>query len=121
MKTIIAGSRDFNDYETLLAVLLKVGWHISEVVSGGAHGVDQLGERFAKANGITYTVFKADWDQFGRRAGMLRNKEMANYADACVVIWNGHSSGSADMIETAMNECRLTMVYNLSVKRKEEK
>ena len=72
MKIIIAGSRDFNNYELLrdrLNYLLKDVSNKDEItiVSGGARGADQLGERYAKEKGYK-TIRKLDWDKYGKSA-----------------------------------------------------
>lgn len=115
MKTIIAGSRTVEDYETVLKAVKASGFQISEVVSGGANGVDKLGERYAEANGIPVKRFPARWNDFsepclvrsdkgGRKynalAGHNRNGEMGRYADALIAIHNG-SPGTRNMIEQA--------------------
>lgn len=73
---------------------------ITEVVSGGARGIDQAGEWWAATKGIPVKVFCADWAVLGKGAGMHRNVEMAKYADCLVAIWDGKSSGTKHMIET---------------------
>lgn len=107
-RVIVAGSRDFNDYELLkrkmIHYLSRYKPHEVEIVSGGARGADALGERFAKEKGCHLKVMKADWDLFGRSAGYIRNAEMAKYADACVVFWDGVSKGSKHMINLAEAE-----------------
>lgn len=103
MKTIIAGGREFDDYELMTISLSDLPWTITEVVSGTARGADQLGELFAMDHDIPITRFPADWDKYGKSAGPLRNEEMAEYADACVCFWNGstHRSGTYHMINFA--------------------
>ena len=101
MKTIIAGSRSFNDYELMCSLMDQVDFWITEVISGGARGADKLGERWAVDNGIPYELFLADWDGYGKSAGMIRNKQMANNADALVAFWDGESKGTANMINVA--------------------
>lgn len=100
MKTIIAGGRDFEDFE-LLVESCKSEFPISEVVSGGAKGADRLGERFAKENNIKIKRFPPDWEKFGRSAGFVRNREMANYADSLIAFWDGKSKGTNHMIKLA--------------------
>lgn len=80
MRAIIAGSRDINDYALLEKAIDESGFDISEVVSGGANGVDKLGERWARERGIPVKKFPAEWDKYGRAAGPIRNGEMAQYA-----------------------------------------
>ena len=75
-----------------------------EIVSGTAMGADRLGERYAKENGYKLKRFPAEWDKYGKSAGYRRNAEMAKYADACVVFWDGVSRGTKHMIDLANRE-----------------
>ena len=104
LRVIVAGSRDFNDYELLKSKMLYYlkGFDLSEVeiVSGTARGADQLGEKFAREFRCKLKQFPADWS-LDRQAGMLRNIEMGNYADALVAFWDGKSRGTRFMIEYA--------------------
>ena len=107
MKTIIAGGRDFSNtaYYTLMAGCLKdIPWEITEVVSGGARGADRMGERWADEYMIPIKLFPADWKTYPKAAGPIRNKQMAEYADALVAFWDGKSRGTKNMIEIATNK-----------------
>lgn len=100
MRTIIAGSRSIKDYETVLEIVSESGFVISQVVSGGAKGVDTIGVQIAEDFSIPFVIFSADWDRYGRyQAGRIRNKQMAENADALIAVWNGVSSGTANMID----------------------
>ena len=101
MKVIIAGSRDFFDYATLLKAIINSKFRISEIVSGGATGVDALGERYAAEWGIPVKRFPADWIKYGKMAGPKRNQQMAQYAHALIAIRKDMSRGTSDMIERA--------------------
>lgn len=101
MKTIIAGSRGITDIRRVVAAVADSGFTISEVVSGGARGVDRLGEQYAARNGVPVRRFIPDWDGKGKVAGFIRNREMAEYADALIAIWDGQSRGTWNMIEEA--------------------
>lgn len=100
-KLIIAGSRGFNDYELLKHTIRPFLHDITEVVSGTAQGADTLGEQFAHEFGVSVRRFPANWDAYGRRAGYLRNVQMAKYATACIVFWDGKSKGTEHMINIA--------------------
>ena len=103
-KLIVAGSREFNNYDFLkqkLEFLLKNITEEIEIVSGRAKGADLLGEKFAKEMGYNIKEFVPDWDNLGKKAGILRNRDMAEYADACVVFWMNKSKGTANMIDEA--------------------
>lgn len=82
---------------------------IEEIVSGGCRGVDQIGERYAEIMCIPVTQFLADWKKFGRSAGPKRNEQMAIYADALMLFWNGSSRGSFDMKQRAIK--RKLLIY----------
>jgi len=102
MKVIIAGSRDFNNYTLLKSkcdTLLSVKRDY-EIVSGTAKGADQLGERYATEKGYAIAKFPADWS-LGKVAGPMRNKQMAEYADALIAFWDGESRGTKSMIDLA--------------------
>jgi hypothetical protein len=102
MKTIVAGSRLFNDMGILHHVLHDiVPWDITVVISGRAQGADMLGEQWAEFNNVPLIRFPADWDKFGKAAGPIRNKEMADHGDALVAFLDVKgSTGTANMIET---------------------
>ena len=106
-KVIIAGSRNFNDYEKLSKVCdsLFKNKKAIEIVSGIAKGADKLGEVYAKENGYGIKKFPANWNKYGKKAGYLRNVEMSNYADICVVFMlKGGTKGSKHMINIAKDK-----------------
>ena len=93
MKTIIAGSRTIQNYSLIEESVKACGWKITEVVNGLARGVDALGGRWAKEHDVSIKEFPADWDKYGKRAGFLRNEQMAKYAEALILVWDGESRG----------------------------
>lgn len=102
MKVIVAGSRSIVSYEIVKKAIDKAvsaGLVVTEIVSGNANGVDKLGERWANENNIPIKKFIPEWSVHGKKAGMLRNCDMGNYADALVMVWDGESRGSAQMLE----------------------
>ena len=101
MKTIIAGGRDITDYNEVLQAVNAANFSISEVVSGCARGADKLGEMYAAKHGIPAKKFPADWDGLGKKAGHVRNRQMGDYADALIALWDGESKGTKGMIEYA--------------------
>jgi len=103
---IIAGSRDFTDYEKLKKVCdfmlsKKKETHKIVIVSGGARGADKLGEKYSEERGYGLQRYLANWEKNGKSAGYLRNLEMANVADACICFWDGKSKGTENMIKVA--------------------
>lgn len=106
MKVIIAGTRykdkvnkiPFDDFKLIVEAVERSGFEITEVVCGMAIGVDKLGEQWAIANNIPVKEMPANWNAHGKAAGPIRNRQMAEYADAAVVVWDGVSAGSRNMI-----------------------
>jgi len=101
MKVIIAGSRQGCIWSELDKGIVESGFHITEVVSGCAKGIDLQGEMWAKVNNVSIARFPADWDAHGKSAGYKRNAEMAKYADALIAFWEGESKGTKHMIDLA--------------------
>jgi hypothetical protein len=114
MKTIIAGSRSSTYEQTRLAIILAVedGLDITEVVSGTARGSDSHGEIYARYMDIPVKKFPADWNKYGNKAGVIRNKEMAEYAETAVIAWNGLSRGTKHMMNFAEEMGLKTYIYN---------
>ena len=106
MKLIIAGTRTIDPYRAYfefvkMRVNLNMG-AITEFVTGGAEGPDQVPYLVQDIYGeITPLIceYPADWGQYGKAAGPLRNKDMAKYGDELCLIWDGKSRGSANMKE----------------------
>ena len=115
-RIIIAGCRDFHDYPLLRKTMDKLLQNKLRkekivIICGMAKGADMLGARYAQERGYYIRYFPADWDKYGKRAGPIRNEEMAKNADALVAFWDGESSGTKNMIEIAKQ-------YNLAVRIK---
>jgi len=107
MVTIIAGSRHLKDLWIVQRAILLSQFEITKVVSGAAPGVDSLGERWALENKIPVVRFPANWRDWGKQAGPMRNEEMAVYASsqpcggALIAVPFNQSRGTMNMIATA--------------------
>ena len=106
MRCIIAGSRYGVRYRDVERAVRESRWwdEIAVVLSGGAIGADRHGEQWADEHGREiepYPVSKHDWHMHGKAAGPMRNRRMAEAADACIVVWDGESRGSRSMIYKA--------------------
>ena len=98
MKLIIAGSRTFTDYQLLCHTLAPERHRLTEVIHGGARGADQLGFRWAVRHHVRSRCFAADWERFGKAAGVRRNHQMAQAGDLLVAFHVHNSPGTAHMI-----------------------
>lgn len=96
MKIIIAGGRDYNptsdDDINIRKILLDN--NATEIISGGASGVDTWGEQLANTLNLPVTRFLPDWSKYGKAAGPLRNSIMARYADAVILLKGGRGTAS---------------------------
>jgi len=123
MKIIIAGSRTFTNYTLVAVVCLKAIKHIYEhediwgyvfhhditFITGGAKGADECGSRFATEYKFKQVCVPADWEKYGKSAGILRNVEMAKLAtekrgevNLLLAFWDGKSVGTKHMLDTAV-------------------
>ena len=105
---LVVGSRSFDNYELLESTLdkLLINYREITIVSGGAKGADTLAEEYAAANGYECMVFKANWQQHGRAAGIFRNEEMHRYISqfekrGCGAVGDGQSRGTYSNFELA--------------------
>lgn len=121
MKCIIAGSRTITDSVILQAALNASGFQdeITEVVWGGADGVDTLGWEWSCEQRLSAKRFPANWSKHGRVAGPIRNREMAEYADALLLVWDGESRGSANMLKEATARHLRVFVYRTDLHGKD--
>lgn len=121
-KVIVAGSRTatgpsiYSLLERKLDSILKNKsvTHDIVIVSGTARGADLLGEQYAKSRSFQVARYPADWDQYGKRAGYIRNAEMATDADALVALWDDESKGTKHMIAIANQMGLPTRVINFN-------
>jgi hypothetical protein len=72
----------------------------TEIVSGGAKGIDALAAAYAKEKGFTLTVFLPEYGRYGRAAPILRNRRIVEYADAVIAFWDGVSRGTRSVIDS---------------------
>lgn len=113
MKMMICGSRGITDLKTVIVAVEQSGWVPTEIISGGAKGIDRLAEEFARMNGLTLTVMKPDWKRYGRGAGLRRNLDMLEACECVVAIWDGVSRGTKHSINSAKEIGRPVFVVNV--------
>ena len=94
MKLAIIGSRSLSN----LDLSKYVSEEVTELVSGGAKGVDACVATYATEHGIPLTVFLPRYQQYGRAAPIVRNKAIVEYADRIIAFWNGTSKGTLSVI-----------------------
>lgn len=108
MRIIIAGTRTLNDPEFVEDAVRKSGFVVTEVVSGCARGIDTLGSEWAAQRKIPVKLFPAN-DDFALSStlgGFARNGDMAAYGEALILIWDGMSGGSRNMLQHAQAQAK---------------
>ncbi|MCM1364262.1 MAG: DUF2493 domain-containing protein [Faecalibacterium sp.] len=107
MKIAIIGSRNIviNNLDKYLPD------NITEIVSGGAHGVDSCARLYAEKHNLKLTEFLPDYSKYGRRAPLIRNIEIIEYSDEVIAFWDGKSRGTKHVIDNCkkMNK-RITII-----------
>ncbi len=113
MKVIIAGSRTITEYTHVILAIKRSGFEVTQVVCGGAAGVDNNGHRWAVERNIPIKLFMPDWLKYGKSAGPKRNAQMAEYGDALIAIWDGKSRGTKNMIDEATKRNLKVYIYTV--------
>ena len=124
-RIVIAGSREFVNYplgeDFIIECIRKLPQFdkdLAEIVSGTAKGADKIGEEFSYNYNITVKQFPADWDNYGSRAGYIRNEQMAKYASeegyigVLIALWDGKSKGTKNMIDNANKYGLKTFIFD---------
>ncbi len=100
MRVAVIGSREIGDF-SIKSMIEHIPENASELVSGGAPGIDTLAEQAAGLLGLPIKIFRPDYEQEGRLAPLLRNIRIVEYADLVIAFWDNHSRGTAH----ALNHC----------------
>ena len=100
MKIAIVGSRNvmLDSFDNFIPD------NCTEIVSGGAKGVDTCARIWAEKRGMIVTEFLPDYQRYGRGAPMVRNRQIVDYADAVLAFWDGHSKGTAYTVKYAQKQ-----------------
>ena len=114
-RVVVAGSRNFDDYDKLSAELDKflAGKKNVVIVSGTARGADRMGEQYAAEHGYKIDQFPAEWGKYHQGAGPIRNLLMVKTSDAVVAFWDNQSSGTRNIIDCARQENIPYKVFNV--------
>ena len=83
----------------------------TEIVSGGAIGIDRCAEEYAKSRGIPTKIFLPDYNRFGKGAPLKRNVEIIDYADTVIAFWDGTSHGTRFVIEEAKKKGKPVRIF----------
>ena len=97
MRIAIIGSRTLN----ITSFDIYIPSVCTEIISGGAKGIDTNARRWAEQKGLEFTEFLPDYEVYGRAAPLVRNRMMVDYADAILAFWDGKSKGTLYTVKYA--------------------
>ncbi|MCL2837413.1 MAG: DUF2493 domain-containing protein [Defluviitaleaceae bacterium] len=103
MKIAIIGSRSLTDYDSH-AILRYIPKNVTAIISGGAKGIDAWAERFAQDRGLRFIEILPDYQKYGKKAPIFRNREIVRQADLVLAIWDFKSRGTANAIVACIKE-----------------
>jgi hypothetical protein len=103
VRVLVCGGREFNDHFLLNLILdLKhEDYNFTHLIHGGARGADRMSGEWAEVNKVPVQVYYADWEKYGKAAGMIRNKEMLTVGKPDLVIAFPGGTGTAHMVKIA--------------------
>ena len=110
MKAAVVGSRHYDNYKEVKRVLDTYP-NIEMIISGGAKGVDSLADKYAREHGITFMMFPAEWDKYGKAAGPIRNEQIVNEADMVIAFLAPDSRGTKSTINIAFKAGKKVEIY----------
>ena len=127
-KLAIIGSRNFTDFSigyTLTDkyidyLFLEKKIDVKLVVSGGANGADLFGKKYSRARKLRYKEYPAEWDKYGKRAGMIRNKDIIDECTCAIIFWDGISRGTKNSIDLIMSKGVPYKIVMYTVKENDE-
>ena len=101
MRVAVVGSRSLDGRSYgVLEEHMPAG--ASEIISGGASGVDSLAERYAREQSLPLTVIRPDYKTYDRMAPLIRNSQIVAESDFTLILWDGRSRGSLNVIMTCI-------------------
>ncbi|MBE6948843.1 MAG: DUF2493 domain-containing protein [Ruminococcaceae bacterium] len=107
MKAAIIGSRNLiiDDLSSYLPV------EVTEIISGGARGIDACAKKYASVSGIKFVEFLPEYDKYGKNAPLIRNLQIIDYADCVIAFWDGKSRGTKFVIENCKKKNKKVIVH----------
>lgn len=103
MRVAIVGSRSI-PIEVYPQIVSYIPDNATQIVSGCAAGADQIAELYASEQKLPLRTFRPDYQQYHRRAPLIRNREIVLASDYVLVLWDGSSRGSANVIQLCIEE-----------------
>ena len=107
MKVAIIGSRNLINVE----ISKYIPENVTEIISGGAIGIDTLAEEVADKRRISKSIIRPEYDKYGKKAPLIRNKEIVKRAELVIAFWDGKSRGTKFTIDYAKKLNKEVKIY----------
>ena len=98
MKIAVIGSRNLLPFD----LGKYIPESVSEIISGGAKGVDSMAKNYAITHNIILTEYLPEYNRYGKGAPLKRNIKIIEEANRVIAFWDGKSKGTKFVID----ECR---------------
>ena len=124
VQLVVAGTREYSNRDEIFARLDKYHQRCKDagteliIIEGEARGPDLISRKWAETRGVPFRSYPADWDEYGKAAGFIRNEEMAKAGTHVLAFWDGQSNGTNDMIERGLKHQRRVLVIPVIVEPK---
>jgi hypothetical protein len=111
VKLLIFGSRSMRLYDTVVKAL--DGMRPELVIHGGARGADKFADMWARKRDIKIVTCLPDYEQYQKRAPLVRNDTMVSLCTHAVGFWDGESTGTLYTIKECMKQQKPLRLYSI--------
>jgi hypothetical protein len=115
MRVAVIGSRSAGN-ETLAMILRELPAGCSEIISGGAKGVDFFAKKAAGRLGLKYTCIRPRYQKYGRAAPLYRNNAIIEKADFVIAFWDGRSKGTRQAIACCISRRKPFRIFLINMR-----